>query len=49
MNEDYFIILIFFFGTWSLCFLPQVKLYFPDGLPIGPVDKILPKEWLQLQ
>ena len=36
MNEDYFIFLVFFFGTWAVCNLPQVKLYFPLGLPIGP-------------
>jgi hypothetical protein len=49
MNEDYFIILIFFLGTWAVCFLLLVKLYFPDGLPIGSLEKIFSIEWFPLQ
>jgi hypothetical protein len=25
-----------FFGTWSLCFLPQIRLFFPKRIPFAP-------------
>jgi hypothetical protein len=36
MSEYYYETLIFFFGTWAITFLPQIKLYFPKRLPIAP-------------
>ena len=36
MNEYHLLFFIFFFGTWALSFLPQIKLYFPEGLPLSP-------------
>jgi len=30
------VLLILFLGSWAIAFLPQIRLYFPKGIPLAP-------------